>query len=174
MANLLLSVCEFADVKIGDFPTLEGGNTNTMNLFIEIKNLEDEQEDVAKQVRRLAKNLNTDVDLLKDKIYNGDEEDIKDMVDQIQELKKRLTSLLNLSDKEPPLEIVIVTGNTPFECSISEFFSRFRRKLLKKKDEVQDLKRHQENLKKTVLQETLKIFPKVKIMPLENRRVFYP
>ena len=46
---------------------------------------------------RLAKNLNTDVDLLKDEIYNGVEENmtpsvIKDMVDQIQELKKRLTS----------------------------------------------------------------------------------
>ena len=111
---------------------------------------------------RLAKNLNTDVDLLNDEIYNGHEEDmtpsvIKDMVDQIQELKKRLTSLLNLSDKEPPLEMVIVEGDTPFECSISEFFSRARRKLLKKKDEVQDLKIHQENLKKTVLQETLKI-----------------
>ena len=96
------------------------------------------------------------------------------MVDQIQELKKRLTSLLNLSDKEPTLAMVIVEGDTPFECSVSEFFSRARRKLLKKKDEVQDLKRHQENLQKTVLQETLKIVHKVTIMPLENRRVFYP
>ena len=63
-----------------------------MNLFTEIKNLKDEQEDIAKQVRRLTKNLNTDVDLLKDEIYNGDEEDmtpsvIKDMVDQ-EEIKK--------------------------------------------------------------------------------------
>ena len=96
------------------------------------------------------------------------------MVDQIQELKKRFTSLLNLSDKEPPLARVVVEGYTPFECSVSEFFSRARRKLLKKKDQVQDLKRHQENLQKTFLQETFKIFPKDKIMPLENHLVFYP
>ena len=62
----------------GDFPTLEGGYTNAMNLFTEIKNLKDEQEDI-------AKNLNK-VNLLKDEIDNGDEEDmtpsvIKDMVD---------------------------------------------------------------------------------------------
>ena len=34
------------------------------NLFTEIKTLKDEQEDIAKQVQRLAKNLNTDMDLL--------------------------------------------------------------------------------------------------------------
>ena len=79
------------------------------------------------------------------------------MVDQIQELKKRFTGLLNLSDNEPQLAMVVVEGDT---CSVSEFFSRARRKLLKKKDQVQDLKRHQENLQKTFLQETFKIFPK--------------
>ena len=109
-------------------------------------------------------------------IYNGKEDDItpsviKDMVDQIQELKKRFTGLLNLSDNEPQLAMVVVEGDT---CSVSEFFSRARRKLLKKKDQVQDLKRHQENLQKTFLQETFKIFPKDKIMPLENHLVFYP
>ena len=84
-----------------------------MNLFTEIKNLKDEEEDIAKQVGRLTKNLNMDVHLLKEEIYGGEDEDmtpsvIKDMVDQIQELKRRFTALLNLSDKHPPLTMVIV------------------------------------------------------------------
>ena len=39
-----------------------------MNFFSEIKNLKDEQEAITKQVRRLPKNVNTDVNLLKEEI----------------------------------------------------------------------------------------------------------
>ena len=135
-----------------DFLTLEGGYTNPMNLFTEIKSLKDEEEDITKQVRRLTKNLNTDVNLLKEEIYCGEDDDmtpsvIKDIVDQILELKRRVTGLLNLLDKEPPLTMVFVEGEKHFECSVSEFLSRARRKLLKKKD----LKRHQENLQTRLL-----------------------
>ena len=53
------------------------------------------------------------MNLLKEEIYGGEDDDmttsvIKDMVDQIQKLKRRFTGLLNLSDKEPPLTMVVV------------------------------------------------------------------
>ena len=127
-----------------DIPMLEDGYTNTMNLFTQVKNLRNEDEDVAKQVKRLARHLNQDVTHLKEEIYGSDELEmtpsvIKDLVDQIGELKKRFTTLVNLSDRAPPLDVVEVTyGDSPFECSVQEFFAKARRMLLTKKDEIQD------------------------------------
>ena len=128
----------------------------------------------------LCTTLNNDVSTLAEEVYGGIDADmrpsvIKDLVDQVNDLKKRFTTIMNLSDDAPPLEAVEVNhGSEPFVCTVSEFFQKARRKLLMKKDLVQDWKRYQENMAKTILQETLKIFPKAKLVPLENRRVFYP
>ena len=56
--EVVLRVFNNLEVR-ADFPTLEGGYKNVMNLFTEIKNLKDEQDEIAKQVRRLAKNIKT-------------------------------------------------------------------------------------------------------------------
>ena len=51
---------------------------------------------------------------------------------------------------------------------------RMRRTLLKLKDYIQELKRKEENREKILLQETLKSIPRLKMIPLDSRRVFLP
>ena len=115
---------------------LEDGYTNIMNLFAQVKNLRNEDEDVAKQVKRLARHLNQDVTHLMEEIYGSDDTEmtqsvIKDLADQIGELTKRFTTLLNLSDK-----VEVTYGDSPFEM-------RFKtRKGIKKTYRKQCCKRH--------------------------------
>jgi hypothetical protein len=89
--------------------------------------------------------------------------------------KKRMTAITSMTDRAVIFErITVVTTTERLDVSADEFFKKARRKLLAQKDLIQDMKRVQQDREKTVLQEVLKTFPKVRLTPLNNRRDIVP
>ena len=105
---------------------------------------------------------------------------LKDFLDQLGDLKKRLTNIRSMDDNEPPVTPIDVTEydsdgeETVSTLTIEEFFSKMRRKLLHLKDKTTENKRKNENRDKVILTETLKTFPRAKLIGLESRRTFLP
>ena len=92
-----------------------------------------------------------DVEIFKDEVCNAGSSDLspsvlKDFLDQLSDLKKRLTNVRSLDDNEPPVTPIDVTEydsdgeETISTLTIEEFFSKMRRKLLHLKDKTTESK----------------------------------
>ena len=163
-----------------DIPLLQQGYAAAMQLFADIKGIRNEEEELARQVARLVDNLNRDIQEIVEEVYNDEPTEtspsvLADTVRQVEELKKRMTAVTSMTDRAVIFERVVVETRTDsLNMSADEFFKKARRKLLAQKDIVQDTKRAQQDREKTVLQEVLKTFPKVRLTPLNSRRDIVP
>ena len=67
---------------------------------------------------------------------------IGDMVRQLEDLRKRMTSVNCMTDTTVVYQRILITTRTEIlDVSAEEFFRRARRKLLGMKDKVQDQKK---------------------------------
>ena len=121
---------------------------------------------------RLRINLDRDIPEIAPDIYNDEPEEgspsvIGDMVRQLEDLRKRMTSVNCMTDATLVYQRVLIATRTEnLDVSAEEFFRRARRKLLGLKDKVQDQKKAQQDRDKTILQETLNSLPKGKLCPM--------
>ena len=138
-----------------------------------------EKEDTGNEIARKIRILMTEINGIKNDVENTSDDElgqsiIKDFLDQLGDLKKRLSSIQSLDDKPiatPPIETREV-GEDGIEIlstvTVDEFLSSTKRTLLKLKDDKQELKRREENREKILLQETLKSIQRLKIISLKK------
>ena len=105
---------------------------------------------------------------------------IKDYLDQISDLKKKLGGIRAIVDHEIPILPVRATeydkDGVAMEMvyTVDDWLTRIRRRMLLMKDEEDLDRRKKENREKMMVQETLKSIPRNKLVPLDSRRVFLP
>ena len=86
-----------------------------------------------------------------------------------------MTGIVNMTDLTVKFARVEVnTEKESFNLGAEEFLIKAKKKLLRKKDLIQETKIAKANKEKTVLTETLKIFPKSKLTALNTRRDIVP
>ena len=135
-----------------DIPLLELQYQDQVNLYGNIKNQRTEAEDNLRTVGRQTRILMRDVEIFKDEVCNAGSSDLspsvlKDFLDQLADMKKRLTNIRSMDDHEPPVVPIDVTEydsdgeETVSTLTIEEFFSKMRRKLLHLKDKTTESKR---------------------------------
>ena len=107
---------------------------------------------------------------------------VKDLIDQLANLNKRLLDIKVMSDSEPniaplpfseydSLDGALRNINLPVE----QFIQKVRKRLLELKENIQDEKRENENRQKILLQEGLRLGPgRLKLLDLENRSNVLP
>merc|ERR1711888_2540 len=105
---------------------------------------------------------------------------IKDYLDQISDLKKKIGSIRSMREREidPPrvTQLEEDRDGVAFEVTytVDDWMIKTRRKLLLQKETQEKENRRQENQDKLMLQETLWVVSKTKIRSLDSRRVFPP
>ena len=105
---------------------------------------------------------------------------IKDFLDKVSEIRKRLGSIRAMDDREIPIQPVRATEldedgvETIVIYTIDEWLGKVKRKLLLMKDQEELSRRKIENREKLMVHETLKSIPRNKILPLYSRRIFLP
>ena len=100
---------------------------------------------------------------------------IHDTVRQLDELKKRMVNIVNMTDKETKFdEVVIHEEDDSTTVSAETFLKMGKRKLLEQKDALIRADKAAENRDKSVLQEFLKSSTRSKHFFLENRRDALP
>ena len=105
---------------------------------------------------------------------------IKDYLDQVSDLKKKLGNIRSMTTNEVDASRVTqleedrdgVTFNVTY--TVDDWMTKTRRKLLLQKDIQEKENRRQENQDKLMLQETLRVVSRTKIRNLDSRRVFLP
>ena len=153
-----------------DVPDMQGQYNDLLREYQLINQQRVEREDQAREVARRTKNFMTELLALKKEIDTTPEEDlgvsvVKDYLEQVSDLKKKVGTIRALDDKEIPTGIVRVTeidvDNVGFNVNytVDEWMANIRRNLLLMKDNQETQRRKLENKEKVVLQETLKSLP---------------
>ena len=105
---------------------------------------------------------------------------LKDILDQLQELKKRRFQIQAMDSQElVMLDIQDVIededgGSTTATFTVPEWLIFKMRLLLRKREISETQSRKLEMKEKILIQDTLRVSSKQKIQPLENRRLFLP
>ena len=91
---------------------------------------------------------------------------VKDLLDQLSNLNKRLLDIKIMADSEPNIPPLPFAESDPLVGSImnvnltvSQFIHRIKKNLLELKDVIQDRKREEENRQKILLTEGLRLGP---------------
>ena len=170
---------------IRDIPPLSDRYEALLDEYQEINGLRTDREDQGKDVERRLKQFLSELNSLKEEINSAEEEELvvlvlKDYLDQISELKKKIGAIRALTNEE------LVTPDITQEeedrdrvtfvatYTVYEWLTKTRRRLLLLKEEQEKENRKKENQEKILLQETLKIASKTTIRDLDSRRVFLP
>ena len=171
--------------NLRDIPILNDRYNHLLNEYQEINVLRTDSEDQDKEIERKLKTFMLELNSLKEEINATDEEEmvvlvIKDYLDQVSDLKKKLGSIRSMTSNE------IVTPNVTQEeedrdgvtfdatYTVDDWIVKTRRKLLLQKEVQEKENRRRENQDKVMLQETLKVASRTKIRNLDSRRVFLP
>ena len=104
-------------------------------MYGNIKNQRTEAEDNLRTVERQTRILMRDVEMFKDEVCNAGSSDLspavlKDFLDQLADMKKRLTNIRSMDDHQPPVVPIDVTEydsdgeETVSTLTIEEFFSK--------------------------------------------------
>ena len=181
-----ISVMRAAPMEvIGDVPELLNQHDQLMLLYNGISNQRVEREEQNRDVSRRTRILMTELNAVRREIEGTAGEDftisvIKDYLEQISDIRKKLSTIRSLNDQEIPILPVRTTEydgdgvGTEMVYSVDEWLGTTRRKLLLMKDEEEKNRRHTENREKMMVQETLKSIPRNKLLSLDSRRVFLP
>ena len=98
-----------------DIPLLELQYQDQVNLYGNIKNQRTEAEDNLRTVERQTRILMRDVEMFKDEVCNAGSSDLspsvlKDFLDQLADMKKRLINIRSMDDHEPPVVPIVFHG----------------------------------------------------------------
>ncbi len=170
---------------IGDVPELWNQHDQLILLYNGISNQRVEREEQNRDVSRKTRILMTELNAVRREIEGTAGEDftisvIKDYLDQISDLRKKLGTIRSLDDHEIPILPVRATDYdrdgvaTEMIYSVDEWLGITRRRMLLMKDEEERNRRHTENREKMMVQETLKSIPRNKLLSLDSRRIFLP
>merc|ERR1712030_75455 len=167
-------------IKWRDIPVLYERYNELLNEYQEINNLRTDTEDQEQEIHRKMRIFMLELNSLKEEIYNTREEDmvvlvIKDYLDQLTDLKKKLGAIRSLTTDEidtPRVNQVErdrdgVTFSSTYTAD--DWMLKTRRKLL-----LQRENQERENQDKLLLQETLRAVSRTKIRNLNSRREFLP
>ena len=149
--------------SIRDIPDLNDRYEALLQEYQEINQQRADREDQAQEVSRKARNFMTELLALKTEIEGTEDPDmvvviIKDYLDQVSDLKKKLSNIRALDDREVPLNQVRVTevdrDGVTFDAlyNVDEWLYKTRRTLLMAKDNQETQNRRKENKEKLVLQ----------------------
>ena len=152
-----------------------------MGLYTTIKCLKQEEEDLQVNRKRLCTYLKKDLIEFHSEVNNEMEgyiaaSVIKDLLEQLNGLNKRLLEIKLMCDIEPDIQPIPFTEVDPLDGSartvsltVGQFIYRIKRNLLELKDQVQDKKREEENRQKILLPKGLRLGPgRLKLLDLEN------
>ena len=100
---------------------------------------------------------------------------IMELIKEADDLKKKRSNILTLTDEEVNFGQFNMTANGKVKIlSIEEHLKATKRTLLMRKDELINQKKFLEIKQRTVLQENLKTLPKVELLDLALRRDTLP
>ena len=121
-----------------DIPLLVNLYTEAMLNYLEIKNVRLEDEETSKTVKRLVSHLNKDVKAMVFEVFGREMESspsvIHDTVRQLDELKKRMVNIVNMTDKDTKFEeVVIHDGDDSTAVSAETFLKMGKRNFWSKK-----------------------------------------
>ena len=171
--------------NLRDIPTLNDRYNHLLNEYQEINILRTDTEDQEQEIHRKLKTFMLELNSLKEEINATHDEDmvvlvIKDYLDQVSDLKKKLGGIRSMTTNEVDTPRVTqleedrdgVTFNVTY--TVDDWMVKTRRKLLLQKETQERENRKQENQDKLLLQETLRAVSRTKIRNLDSRRVFLP
>ena len=109
-----------------DLPLLMTLYAEGMANYAEIKNARIEEEEVDKTVARLVANINKDIRELVPEVFSSTKETspsvIQDLVRQLEDIRRRLVSAINMTDKPVIFEeVTFRSGNTDMTVSAEAF-----------------------------------------------------
>ena len=170
---------------MADVPELLLQHDQLILLYNGVSNQRVEREEESRDVNRRTRILMLELNAVRREMEGTEENDfslsvIKDYLDQISDLKKKLGGIRALDDHEIPILPVRATeydrDGVAMEMvySVDEWLIRTRRRMLLMKDEEELDRRKKENREKMMVQETSKSIPRNKLLPLDSRRVFLP
>ena len=118
-----------------DIPLLVNLYDEAMQNYTEIKNVRLEEEETNKTVTRLVAHLNKDMKSMVFEVFGGEIESspsvIQDIVRQLDELKRRMVSVFNMTDKEVKFNDVVIHECDDSTTVFAKAFPRMgKRKLL--------------------------------------------
>ena len=128
-------------------PVLNQLYTNTMQTFATLKGLQDKEEESLSQVNRLKKLLIQEAKEFCGEVFGSDDVHtspsmIMEFIKEADDLKKRRSSILSLTDEEVNFGQFNVTVNRKIKTlSIEELLKFAKRTLLTRKDETIDQKK---------------------------------
>merc|ERR1712030_113753 len=172
-------------IKWRDIPVLYERYNELLNEYQEINNLRTDTEDQEQEIHRKMRIFMLELNSLKEEITNTREEDmvvlvIKDYLDQLTDLKRKLGAIRSLTTDEidtPRVNQVErdrdgVTFSSTYTAD--DWMLKTRRKLLLQRENQERENRKLENQDKLLLQETLRAVSRTKIRNLNSRREFLP
>ena len=173
--------------KIRDISFFEGRFVHLMELYASIKNLKQEEEEMNLNRQRLCTYLRKDLLQFHQEVCEETEGTtasavVKDLIDQLANLNKRLLDIKVMGDSEPNIPPLPFTEYDPLDGSlrninlpVGQFIQKIRKKLLELKEHLQDKKREDENRQKILLQEGLRLGPgRLKLLELGSRSNVLP
>ena len=157
--------------NIRDISFFEGRFTRLMEIYANIKNLKQEEEEINLSRQRLCTYLRKDLLQFQQQVCKETEGTtatavVKDLIDQLANLNKRLLDIKVMGDSEPNIPPLPFTEYDPLDgslrnikLSVGQFIQKIRKKLLELKEHIHDKKREDENRQKILLQERLRLGP---------------
>ena len=160
--------------NLRDIPALYERYNHLLNEYQEINTLRTDTEDQEQEIHRKMKIFMLELNSLKEEITTTHEEDmvvlvIKDYLDQLSDLKKKLGGIRSLTTNEIDTPRVNqleedrdgVTFSSTY--TVDDWMLKTRRKLLLQRETQERENRKQENQDKLLLQETLRAVSRTKI-----------